>query len=844
MNDDKKLAIIDLSRNLSLVLQDIVDKQQTKKDKNIQKILESQSFDELEILKYLGDFFKITPSNYKIIQQNCQYFPTLQKACALYDEIMESTDIEQQNFVNILILDHLSTTINETNVYLYSIYANLFLVDIDIYSFYQIVFMHCFGLPNSIYQLSMFVKMCNDIHDNRQILREFFLDQKKEFEKSHKWEIGTFGYFLHRFELIEKSDLINYYEYQFIHEMNDKVFLNDTFYDSLKNRTFSDTLLKLIEKDDVENFGRYVSTNHIDLNKTISKQVDISNRHVDGYNIIVFACVNDIIYWPFGQMKKIKMICFCAFLGSLKVFKYMVMNHANIQSDLINYAIAGGNLEIVHTCQQLECEINLSSIEFAIRYFRNEILVWLADNHPNLIQENLRHIVEYAIKYCNPQAFLVFYQNSFENKEVFLDHLNLVNREWLRFFISHDDLIHRFLDLNVKQCVVNFFKKANFEFLKIWVDELHDQIDLNINQIWESFDHSEKAFKKSLCSIRYFFDKKGELDQYKNELILPPFPNHFIKNIIIKKWGNSVFISFDTSLLIFLLKNKILKYEIILELSNLYYYSIKHFDKYHNVLEILERKDSLFIKSAQVYILTSNWLDFLYNEDKNIKSFYFDKCLLDCEFNSELQTELLHWACFFGDHFTVERLLLRKFVDVNSTKSKNGRTPLSLASQSNFFEIVYALINDERVDVNSFSEDHETPLYSAVECNFIEIVDLLLKNKKVDVNIPDKDGKTPFLVACERGYDRIVRKMLLRCDLDLNAMCKDGSPFGLAVENWQIKIVKLLMNENRIKFENENEKNPLQRACYNGNLEMVKILFSIESINKNKIDDVFQFNFF
>ena len=127
----------------------------------------------------------------------------------------------------------------------------------------------------------------------------------------------------------------------------------------------------------------------------------------------------------------------------------------------------------------------------------------------------------------------------------------------------------------------------------------------------------------------------------------------------------------------------------------------------------------------------------------------------------------------------------------------------------------------------------------AVECNYIETVDFLLNNKKVDVNIPDQNGKTPFLVACERGYDKIVRRMFLRSDLDLNAMCKDGSPFCLAVENWRIKIVKLLMNERRIKFENENEKNPLQRACYNGNLEMVKILFSIESIDKNEIDDIF-----
>ena len=70
-------------------------------------------------------------------------------------------------------------------------------------------------------------------------------------------------------------------------------------------------------------------------------------------------------------------------------------------------------------------------------------------------------------------------------------------------------------------------------------------------------------------------------------------------------------------------------------------------------------------------------------------------------------------------------------------------------------------------------------------------------------------------------------------------MVKNNSPFGLAVENWHFKVVEILMNEKRIKFQSENEKNPLQRACYNCNLKMVEILYTIESINKNELDDIF-----
>lgn len=74
-------------------------------------------------------------------------------------------------------------------------------------------------------------------------------------------------------------------------------------------------------------------------------------------------------------------------------------------------------------------------------------------------------------------------------------------------------------------------------------------------------------------------------------------------------------------------------------------------------------------------------------------------------------------------------------------------------------------------------------------------------------------------------------------------MSKNISAFGIAVENWNLNVVKALINDNRIKFQLENEMNPLQRACSRGNLEMVKVLFSIDSIDKNELDDVFKFNF-
>ena len=41
-----------------------------------------------------------------------------------------------------------------------------------------------------------------------------------------------------------------------------------------------------------------------------------------------------------------------AFLGSIKCFKYLMMNGDEINEDTCRFAVAGGNNEIIHLCEQ------------------------------------------------------------------------------------------------------------------------------------------------------------------------------------------------------------------------------------------------------------------------------------------------------------------------------------------------------------------------------------------------------------------------------------------------------------------------------------------------------------
>ena len=65
-----------------------------------------------------------------------------------------------------------------------------------------------------------------------------------------------------------------------------------------------------------------------------------------------------------------------ALFGSVKCFKYLMMNEYQIQEDVCKTAIAGGNIEIVHLCEQNGLLFN-ECLELAVMYHRYDLFEWL-----------------------------------------------------------------------------------------------------------------------------------------------------------------------------------------------------------------------------------------------------------------------------------------------------------------------------------------------------------------------------------------------------------------------------------------------------------------------------------
>lgn len=99
----------------------------------------------------------------------------------------------------------------------------------------------------------------------------------------------------------------------------------------------------------------------------------------------------------------------------------------------------------------------------------------------------------------------------------------------------------------------------------------------------------------------------------------------------------------------------------------------------------------------------------------------------------------------------MQLLIGRDDVNVDS-KDNEGRTPLSVAAEEGYEDIVQLLTGRDDVDVDSEDKHGRTPLSHVVYNRKVDIVRLLLNRKDVKLDLKDSDGKT-LLPYPDNFYD-------------------------------------------------------------------------------------------
>ena len=79
-------------------------------------------------------------------------------------------------------------------------------------------------------------------------------------------------------------------------------------------------------------------------------------------------------YLLFCSQKQIKLIELAAFSKSIGVFLNLILNHAEANDSLID---------------KKHCEVTLHTIEFTIRYYQNNVFIWLFEKNKDLVEKNI-----------------------------------------------------------------------------------------------------------------------------------------------------------------------------------------------------------------------------------------------------------------------------------------------------------------------------------------------------------------------------------------------------------------------------------------------------------------------
>lgn len=269
-----------------------------------------------------------------------------------------------------------------------------------------------------------------------------------------------------------------------------------------------DILAEIIRNDDIDSFKRYIEQKegafhiHHEIKSSIFERCSI--------------LLNDPT-----------LLQYSAFFGSIKIFDHLLSLLSNIdpnENDFImlpHFAIAGGSFDIIHTLEEKGFEF-FSGIPTSIKYFQNDILSWILDNHNNFRNDSSKDSPKLPIRLFDYSDPISFY-NEFDENRYYECLLNNYRNEYIfnncsqysedEYDIDEDDK----KDLNQESDSFSYFVQNKPDNLK-FID-----IDATFNAIMDSnnylalftlFSHGldiNTANEKSQETILHYAIKKGKL---------------------------------------------------------------------------------------------------------------------------------------------------------------------------------------------------------------------------------------------------------------------------------------------------------------------------------------------
>lgn len=184
----------------------------------------------------------------------------------------------------------------------------------------------------------------------------------------------------------------------------------------------------------------------------------------------------------------------------------------------------------------------------------------------------------------------------------------------------------------------------------------------------------------------------------------------------------------------------------------------------------------------------------------------------------------------------------RDLIELNQPLMRYGWTPLMMACQGGYADLVKFFVTVESVDVNK-SVDTWTPLLLACSANndyeneaavaannrILEIVKLLIDHKAL-VNVRNRDGETALMLAIMNGYDAVAEHLMAN-DASLEVCDNYGNtPLFYACTYGRKHIAETLMRQGIIyDIANRHGDRPIDIAINKG-FEDIAALFPVQEV--------------
>ena len=159
----------------------------------------------------------------------------------------------------------------------------------------------------------------------------------------------------------------------------------------------------------------------------------------------------------FGYYSSILLIDVCCFFGSLKCFKYLLLNKCEITEFTLKSSIAGGNQEIINILKERQYSFE-ECLETSVKYHRYELINWLNENY-----KCKQFPLTRCIEYYNIDAFLYFLEHGYSLDETdeygrTCLHQKVINKKLL-FMLHVKKVIFQLCNILLKKVLILKQKK-------------------------------------------------------------------------------------------------------------------------------------------------------------------------------------------------------------------------------------------------------------------------------------------------------------------------------------------------------------------------------------------------